>query len=117
MTTVHGAEGITAAGVRCASSAVAPGRGTLTFSRVGQRTVVRHAFSTSPLKLLNPQNHSSAAWVYLASYGGGLVDGHALRLDIEGEPRATAEKGKQASTKAYRSPHGASQQHRAHTDP
>ena len=110
---MHGAEGITAAGVRCASSAVAPGRGKLTFSRVGQRTVVRHAFSTSPLKLLNPQNHSSAAWVYLASYGGGLVDGDAVRIDIEVERGAAAVISTQASTKVYRSPHGASQQLRA----
>jgi urease accessory protein len=107
---VHGAEAIAAAGVRPASSAGAPGRGALTFSRVGERTVVRHAFSTSPLKLLNPQNHSSAAWVYLASYGGGLVDGDALQIDIDVERGATAVISTQASTKVYRSPHGASQQ-------
>ena len=76
---MHGADAIAAAGVRSATSAAAPGRGALTFSRVGERTVVRRAFSTSPLKLLNPQNHGSAAWVYLASYGGGLVGGDALR--------------------------------------
>lgn len=110
---MHDVEAIPAAGVQSASSAVAPGRGALTFSRVGERTVVRHAFSTSPLKLLNPQNHSSAAWVYFASYGGGLVDGDALRIDIEVERDATAVISTQASTKVYRSPHGASQQLRA----
>lgn len=110
---MHVAEAIAAPGVRSASAAVVPGRGALTFSRVGQRTVVRRAFSTSPLKLLNPQNHSSAAWVYLASYGGGLVDGDEVRIDIEVERGAAAVISTQASTKVYRSRHGASQQLRA----
>ncbi|HYS53090.1 MAG TPA: urease accessory protein UreD [Thermoanaerobaculia bacterium] len=85
----------------------------MTFSRVGERTVVRHAYSTSPLKLLNPQNHSAAAWVYLANYGGGLVGGDALRIDIDVERGAAAVISTQASTKVYRSPQGASQQLRA----
>jgi urease accessory protein len=85
----------------------------MTFSRVGERTVVRQAYSTSPLKLLNPQNHSAAAWVYLASYGGGLVGGDALRIDIDVERGAAAVISTQASTKVYRSPRGASQQLRA----
>lgn len=110
---MHGAEAMAAAGVRSPSSAVAPGRGALTFSRIGARTVVRRAFSTSPLKLLNPQNHSPAAWVYLASYGGGLVDRDALRIDIDVQRGATAVISTQASTKVYRSPHGVSQQLRA----
>jgi urease accessory protein len=112
---VHSAETIAAPGVRSARSASAnvPGRGALTFSRVGERTVVRRAFSTSPLKLLNPRNHSPAAWVYLASYGGGLVDGDALEIDIEVECGATAVISTQASTKVYRSPNGTSQRLRA----
>jgi urease accessory protein len=94
---VHGAEAIAAAGA-------------LTFSSVGERTVVRRAYSTSPLKLLNPQNHSHAAWVYLASYGGGLVGGDAIRIEVDVERGATAVISTQASTKVYRSPRGASQQ-------
>ena len=109
---MHGAEAIRAAGLSETSS-VEAGQGALTFSRVGDRTIVRRAFSTSPLKLLNPQNHGSAAWVYLASYGGGLVGGDALRIDIEVERGAAAVISTQASTKVYRSPHGASQQLRA----
>ncbi len=109
----------------------APGQAAITFSRIGERTVVRRAFSTSPLKLLNPINHGAphpdplpaqrgegdaqrrvrgaAAWVYLASYGGGLVDGDALRIDIDVERGAAAVISTQASTKIYRSPRGTSQ--------
>lgn len=109
---MHGAELTRAAGLSDTSAVVA-GQAALTFSRVGDRTILRHAFSTSPLKLLNPRNHGSAAWVYLASYGGGLVGGDALRIDIEVERGAAALLSTQASTKVYRSPHGASQELRA----
>ena len=102
-----------ALGSRPSSSAAAPGQGALTFSSVAGRTVVRRAWSTSPLKVLNPQNHGSAAWVYLASYGGGLVGGDSLHLEIDVEARAMAVISTQASTKVYRSPRGASQHLRA----
>jgi urease accessory protein len=88
--------------------AVAPGTGRLTFTCVGGRTVVRTAYATSPLKLINPRNHGQAAWVYLASYGGGLVGGDALRLDVEVERGARGLIATQASTKVYRSTAGAS---------
>jgi urease accessory protein len=86
------------------------GTGLLDFARDGPRTVVRRAYARSPLKLLNPRNHGTAAWVYLASYGGGLVGGDAVRLGIEVGPGASALLSTQASTKIYRSPLGASQQ-------
>lgn len=85
------------------------GAGSLAFARVDSRTVLRRSFATSPLKLLNPRNHGDAAWVYLASYGGGLVGGDALRLEIDVEPGARALVSTQASTKVYRSSAGASQ--------
>ena len=109
---MHGAEPTGAVGLSNISTGVA-GRGALTFSRVGDRTAVRRAFSTSPLKLLNPRYHGSAAWIYLASYGGGLVGGDALQLDIEVQRGAAAVIATQSSTRVYRSPRGASQAVRA----
>lgn len=91
-------------------AACAPGTGALAFARIGPRTVLQRAFATSPLKLLHPRNHGPAAWVYLASYGGGLVGGDAVRLDIDVGPGAVALVSTQASTKVYRSTLGASQQ-------
>ena len=52
-----------------------PGTGFLDVARVERRSVVRRAFATSPLRLLTPKNHGSAAWVYASSYGGGLLGG------------------------------------------
>jgi urease accessory protein len=87
----------------------APGRAILAFERARRNTVIRTAFATSPVRILAPNNHGSAAWAFLASFGGGLVDGDRLDVDIEVAPCASALLGTQGFTKVYRSPHGCSQ--------
>lgn len=72
------------------------------------RSVVTCAFATSPLRLLTPANHGHAAWVYTSNYGGGLVDGDRVVLDVAVEAGAAAFVSTQASTKVYRSPRGTS---------
>jgi urease accessory protein len=84
-----------------------PGHGTLRVATIDARSAVVHAFASSPLRLLTPRNHGRAAWIYTSSYGGGLVGGDRLRLDIDIEPGAAAFVSTQASTKVYRSPLGA----------
>jgi urease accessory protein len=71
--------------------------------------VVTRAIAASPLRVLNPKNTGESAWVYLVTYGGGLVGGDALDISIDVGRRATAFVATQASTKLYRSPVGASQ--------
>jgi urease accessory protein len=96
------------------SSITSPGgRGALEFVRSGERTVLRTAFATTPLRFLTPRNHGNASWVFLASLGGGLVGGDAIDVRIDVAPGATALVGTQASTKIYRSPRGCSQRLRA----
>jgi urease accessory protein len=80
----------------------------LAFVRSCGRTVIETAFATSPLRLLMPGNHGSAAWVFLASLGGGFVDGDAVGVHASLAPGTTALLGTQASTKVYRSPRGCS---------
>jgi urease accessory protein len=89
-----------------AAPSTEPGTGRLRFTRVGERTVVSRAFAASPLKLLTPANAGRAAWVYLSTYGGGLVDGDRLRLSVEVDVGAVAWLATQASTKVYRSSSG-----------
>jgi len=97
------------------------GRGELVVERGSGRgagrSVVRRAYATSPLRWLQPANHGRAAWVFASSYGGGLVDGDALALDIEVGPGASALVATQASTKVYRSPRGTSVETRARIAP
>jgi urease accessory protein len=72
------------------------------------RTVVTHAYATSPLRLLMPANPGDAAWVYTSSFGGGLVDGDRLVVDADVGLGASVFLSTQASTKVYRSPGGTS---------
>jgi len=80
-----------------------PGTGLLDVVRVDRRSVVQRAYATSPLRLLTPRNHGSAAWVYASSYGGGLVGGDDLRLTVRVGREASVFLSSQASTKVYRS--------------
>ena len=91
----------------------AAGEGELRFVRAGRRTVVHTARARSPLKLLLPNNHGDGSWVYVATLGGGLVDGDVLTLSVDVERGACALLGTQASTKVYRSPKGTAQTLRA----
>ncbi len=68
------------------------------------RSVVSHAYATSPLRLLMPRNHGHAAWIYTSSFGGGLVDGDRIVMDLTIAEGASAFLSTQAATKVYRSP-------------
>jgi urease accessory protein len=83
--------------------------GSIRFERSGGRTVVARALARSPLRLLTPRVHGAAAWAYTSSFGGGLVDGDAIRLEIDARPGALGLVTTQASTKVYRSPGGCTQ--------
>jgi urease accessory protein len=83
-----------------------PGRGTVRVEDRGGRSVVTCAYATSPLRLLTPRNHGRGGWIYTSSYGGGLVDGDQIALDVEVGSGACAWVSTQASTKVYRSRFG-----------
>ncbi len=56
----------------------------------------------SVLKLLVPKRDNRAAWAYVSSYGGGMVGGDEIELDIQVNNNAIAVLGTQASTKIYK---------------
>jgi len=85
---------------------VLAGEGALVFDVVGSRTAIAAARARAPLKLLTPKNHGDARWTFVATYGGGLVDGDAISLDVRLGRGARAVLGTQASTKVYRCPRG-----------
>jgi urease accessory protein len=84
----------------------APGRARIGVVRSGWRSVVSRAYATSPLRLLMPANHGRAAWIYTSNFGGGLVDGDRIVMDVDVGSGAAAFISTQASTKIYRSPGG-----------
>jgi urease accessory protein len=79
-------------------------------------TALTRVRAASPLKVLNPRNAGPSAWVYLATYGGGLLGGDAVSIDVSVGPGAHALVSTQASTKVYRSERGASQRLHARAD-
>ena len=76
--------------------------------------MLTRAIAASPLRLLHPGNSGSAAWAYAATYGGGLLGGDAIDLDVSVTHGASAMLSTQASTKVYRADAPASQRLRAH---
>ncbi|NBD09826.1 urease accessory protein UreD [Corallococcus silvisoli] len=89
----------------------------LAFERFGPRTVIRTALAHSPLRLLTPRNHGHAAWAYTSSFGGGLVDGDHLRLEVDVADGATALVATQGANRVYRSPKGCQSELRARVGP
>ena len=80
-----------------------PGGGSLEVSLVGAFSTITRSRSTSPLKLLVPRPRGQSAWVFTSTFGGGLVSGDDVRLDMTLAPGTTCLLGTQASTKVYRS--------------
>jgi urease accessory protein len=74
--------------------------------RCGRSSVVTRALATSPLRILTPRNHGDAAWLYLGSYGGGLLDGDAQQIGVRVAPAARALISTQAWTKVFRAGNG-----------
>ncbi|MFI5297531.1 MAG: urease accessory protein UreD [Polyangiales bacterium] len=76
------------------------------------RSVVRRLRAESPLRVLTPRSVGGhAAWVVASSFGGGIVEGDSIRLDVTVRQGATALLTTQASTKVYRSADRAASQH------
>jgi urease accessory protein len=98
----------------CGRSPYIAGSARLAVRRVGAKTVFAQAFAKSPLRLLTPRNHGEAAWAFLASFGGGLVDGDRIDVHLDVGAGASALVGTQASTKVYRSPRGCEQRLEVH---
>jgi urease accessory protein len=91
-----------------AIAAPAVRRGVVAVTRGPRGSTITRAYAESPLKWLTPVTRSEAAWVFAASYGGGLVGGDHLGIEIDVGEGAAAFFSTQASTKVYRSPAGAS---------
>jgi urease accessory protein UreH len=70
--------------VHMASRTRRPGYGTITLSFDGTRSSYSELVAAYPLKLLAPHSDNvRVALVYILSYGGGLVGGDLVHLDVE----------------------------------
>ncbi len=66
------------------------------------RSDVHRLRNDGNLRVMTPRHAGDAAWIVTSSFGGGLVDGDHVALDVEIAAGATAVVTTQASTKAYK---------------
>jgi urease accessory protein len=84
------------------AGAATAGSGHVELAYVNGRTVPVRLGARSPLKLLAPRTRGHAAWLFTSTYGGGLVGGDAIDIDVTCGPGTRTLLGTQASTKVYR---------------
>ena len=89
---------------------VHPETGRLVVRVVDGASAVVTAEATDPLKFLVSTPRGPCAWVYSTTYGGGLVAGDHVKMDIEVAAGGSLFLGTQASTKVYRSEGAVAQQ-------
>jgi urease accessory protein len=78
------------------------GEGYVEITQVAGKSAVTRSRATSPLKLLSPRSPGGAAWIFASTYGGGLVSGDSIRLNLQAGPNTRCVLSTQASTKVYR---------------
>ncbi len=81
-------------------------RSRIVIEQTGGISRLTSARSLSPLKILNPKTHSTACHVMLSSYGGGLLQGDTVELDVYGRLGSRLFLGSQAHGHIYGSPDG-----------
>lgn len=82
--------------------APAAGSGRLHIDVVDGASAALRMEAHAPLKLLVPCPRGPAVWAFAATFGGGLVAGDRITVDVAVDAGATAVIGTQASTKVYR---------------
>lgn len=83
----------------------AAGTGYLGVEVVAGASTATSVRATSPLKILTPRSRGPFVWACLSSYGGGLLAGDEISLEIALGEDARCFVTTQASTKVYRNPH------------
>ncbi|KAJ3679283.1 hypothetical protein LUZ60_017294 [Juncus effusus] len=81
--------------------------GVVTVEKVRGKSTITRCFFKYPLKIILPKKVGSsqidAVWIYLLSYGGGIVSGDKISCKISVADGCTAAITTQASTKVYKS--------------
>lgn len=78
----------------------------LVIEKSGEVSRVTACLNHPPLKFINPRPAAGACQVYVSNYGGGLLGGDTVSMQVECLPGSRLFLGTQASTKIYRSADG-----------
>lgn len=97
------AEPISVTGMTAVAQApLAPGAGRLRVDVVDGRSSATVIAAHAPMKLLVPSPRGPAVWAFASSFGGGLVAGDHIALEVAVGDGAAVAIGTQSSTKVYR---------------
>ena len=80
------------------------GTGELRVKMVDGQSAIVSVKCASPLKILTPRPRGRSVSACLGNFGGGLVAGDEIEIEVELETGAHCYLGTQASTKVYRNP-------------
>ena len=80
------------------------GGGYLRIGVISGQSAATSIRSSSPLKIMVPRPRGHSVWACLSSFGGGLVPGDEISVQVDLGERARCYLSTQASTKVYRNP-------------
>lgn len=69
----------------------------------GDTSRLTECLNFPPVKFINPRPLGGTCQVYVSNYGGGLVDGDGIQMNVECRAGSRLYLGTQSSTKVYRS--------------
>ncbi len=84
------------------SGRLPPGAGRLHVDLIDGQSSATVIAAHAPMKLLVPSPRGPAVWAFASSFGGGLVAGDHIALEVTVGDGASAAIGTQSSTKVYR---------------
>lgn len=71
-------------------------------AKTGRVSGLTRCLGLPPIKFINPRPQGDCCQVYVSNYGGGLVDGDAVRMRVDCREGARVYLGTQSSTKVYK---------------
>ena len=80
-----------------------PTKSSIEVQKVRGKSRVTRSVNISPLKILHPQSPNDCSYVVLSTYGGGMVQGDNVHLDVACHQDSKLYLGTQANTRIYKS--------------
>jgi len=82
------------------------GRGHVLIERIGGRSAITRMSAHSPLRLLAPRASGECVWVFSSTFGGGLLAGDKIEMDLETAARSSCLLSTQSQTKVFKCEQG-----------
>jgi len=78
----------------------------VSIKNISDKSRITSLINEKPLKILNPKTHTKACHIVSSNYGGGMVQGDVVELDINCEANTKTLFSTQANSRIYKSDNG-----------